>query len=119
VVQREQEMTEDIYKEIAELDKAIHERARLAIMTLLYHHREVNFNYLRQALQATEGNLATHLRTLEDADYIEVTKGFRGKRPETTYRISEKGRKEYKKYLQSLEKLLEKEREWPSDRIRD
>jgi DNA-binding MarR family transcriptional regulator len=111
VAQREQEMTEDIYKEIAELDKVIHERARLAIMTLLYHHREVNFNYLKEALQTSEGNLATHLRALEDAGYIEVTKGFRGKRPETTYRISEKGRKEYKKYLQSLEKILEKERE--------
>jgi len=95
-------MTEDIYKEIAELDKVIHERARLAIMTLLYHHRVVNFNYLKEALQTSEGNLATHLRALEGAGYIEVKKGFRGKRPETTYRISENGRKEYKNICSHL-----------------
>lgn len=101
---------DDVYKKITELDKVIHERARLAIMTMLYHHREVSFNYLKQALQTTEGNLATHLKTLESAGYIEVIKTFKEKRPETTYRISESGREAYKKYLGSLEQLLKKEK---------
>jgi len=99
-------MDDDIYKEIAELDKVIHERTRLAIMTLLYHHREVSFNYLKQALGTTEGNLATHLKALEDAGYIEVIKRFRGKRPETVYRIPDSGREAYEKYLRSLKRLL-------------
>lgn len=99
-------MADDTYKEITELDKVIHERARLAIMTLLYHHREVSFNYLRQALGTTEGNLATHIKALEDAGYIEVMKRFRGKRPETVYRISDGGREAYKGYVGSLERLL-------------
>lgn len=99
-------MDENIYKEIRELDKVIHERTRLSILTLLYHHKEVNFTYLKEALQTTDGNLATHLKTLENAGYIETIKRFNRKKPETIYKMSENGSAAYKNYLSSLEMLF-------------
>jgi len=104
-------MTEDIYKEIRDLDKVIHERTRLAIMTILYHHKEVNFKYLKEALQTTDGNLATHLKTLENAEYIETIKRFNRRKPETIYKMSEKGRATYKNYIDSLEVIFKKIKE--------
>jgi len=104
-------MTEDIYKEIRDLDKVIHERTRLAIMTILYHHKEVNFKYLKEALQTTDGNLATHLKTLENAEYITTIKRFNRRKPETIYKMSEKGRATYKNYIDSLEVIFKKIKE--------
>jgi len=91
-------MTDDIYKDIRDLDKVIHERTRLAIMTILYHHKEVNFKYLKEALQTTDENLATHLKTLENAGYIGTIKRFNRKKPETIYKMSENGSAAHKNY---------------------
>ena len=95
-----------MYESIRELDKVIHERARLAMMTLLYHHQEASFNYLKQAMHTTEGNLATHLKTLEGAGYIKVTKKFVKRKPQTSYQLTKKGKEAYERYLSTLEKLL-------------
>ena len=91
---------------ITELDKVIHERARLAIMTLLYYHKEVSFNYLKQALKTSEGNLATHLKTLEGIGYIKVIKKFVKRKPQTSYQLTKKGREGYEKYVDTLEMLV-------------
>ena len=95
----------DIFR-ITELDKVIHERARLAIMTLLYHHKEVSFNYLKQALKTSEGNLATHLKSLEGAGYINVIKKFVKRKPRTSYQLTKKGKERYGRYVATIEKLV-------------
>ena len=92
---------QDIYK-IAALDKIIHERARLAIMTVLYHREEVNFQYLKRALKTSEGNLATHIKALEGAGYVNVIKKFVRKKPQTSYQMTKKGRENYDLYVSTL-----------------
>ncbi|VUT23614.1 MAG: Helix-turn-helix domain protein [Candidatus Methanolliviera sp. GoM_asphalt] len=95
-----------MYEDIVELDKVIHERMRLAMMTLLYHHREVSFNYLKEALKTSEGNLATHLKVLEKSGYIKVKKRFVKRRPQTSYELTELGKEAYRRYLSVLKRLL-------------
>jgi DNA-binding HxlR family transcriptional regulator len=95
-----------MYEDTRELDKVIHERARLAMMTLLYHHKEASFNYLKQAMKTSEGNLATHLKTLESVGYIKVIKKFIKRKPQTSYQLTKKGKEAYERYLSILEKLL-------------
>jgi DNA-binding HxlR family transcriptional regulator len=95
-----------MHENIRELDKVIHERARLAMMTLLYHHQEVSFNYLKQAMKTSEGNLATHLKTLEGVGYIKLTKKFVKRKPQTSYQLTKKGKGAYERYLSTLERLL-------------
>ncbi len=89
-----------------ELDKLIHERLRLGILSALAAQREVPFSELKRLLQTTDGNLSIHARKLEDAGYISCTKAFEGRVPRTTYRITDKGRRALARYLDHMEALI-------------
>jgi DNA-binding MarR family transcriptional regulator len=89
-----------------DIDDVIHGRVRLAIMTYLASNELADFNELKDALQATQGNLGAHIRKLEEAGYIKVTKGYVGRKPNTRLEITTKGRKAFVGYLDAIEKLL-------------
>ena len=93
------------------LDRLIHERTRLAIVSALAVNQSLTFNELKQLLNATDGNLSVHARKLEDAGYIVCTKSFAGRLPKTEYRLSAPGRKALEKYLDHMEALIRATRE--------
>jgi DNA-binding MarR family transcriptional regulator len=92
--------------ELPDLDPLVHAPVRLAVLSLLATLDEVEFTHLRDRLGATDGNLSVHLAKLEDAGYLAVTKGFAGKKPRTTYRLTEKGRAAFLRYVKQLKALL-------------
>lgn len=87
---------------LADLDPLIHSRIRLAIMSALAGAEVADFNYLKDLIGTTDGNLSTHLSKLEAAGYIRVTKGYAGKKPRTTCRLTRTGRAAFEKYLEAL-----------------
>jgi DNA-binding MarR family transcriptional regulator len=87
------------------LDDVIDERARRAIMAILYVE-DSSFRYLREKTGLTAGNLGAHLRVLEQAEYVQVKKSFLGRRPHSSYRMTEKGRRAFREYIAKLEKAL-------------
>jgi DNA-binding HxlR family transcriptional regulator len=87
------------------LDKAIHEKGRLAIMTLLAARASWPFQDLKAELGMSDGNLITHLRTLHRLGFVAVTKEVRG-RPQTSYALTARGRAAFKAYLQLLEQIV-------------
>jgi len=90
------------------LDRVIHERARLSILTsLLTNPKGLAFNDLKQLCSLTDGNLSRHLEVLEKANLIEIRKGHDQKRPLTTCRITSSGRKRYLEYLSTLEQVIQ------------
>lgn len=89
------------------VDRLIHEPARLAIMTNLYVVESANATYLLQQTGLTWGNLGSHLTKLEDAGYVEVVKGYQGKRPETTVSLTDRGRRALVDYRERLMSALE------------
>lgn len=91
----------------AEVDKLIHAPIRLGIMTILNSVDKVNFIYLREKLEVTDGNLSSHMEKLEKAGYVNVKKSFVDKKPNTVYSITEKGKKAFRVYLDHLERILE------------
>ena len=88
------------------LDKTIHEKGRLAIMTLLATRPEWCFADLKQQLEMSDGNLITHLRTLRKVDYVSVRKEEGEKRPQSFYAITESGRSAFNDYLAVLEEIV-------------
>lgn len=89
------------------LDRVIHERARLSVLTsLVAHPRGLTFGDLKQLCSLTDGNLSRHLRVLEKAKLVEIVKGFDRNRPQTLCRISNPGRKRYLEYLSTLEQVV-------------
>lgn len=88
------------------LDKLIHERVRLAVMSTLATHPVLSFSELKQALTVTDGNLSIHTRRLEEAGYIDCKKSFEGRTPRTEYRLTAAGRRAYSKYLSQMEALI-------------
>lgn len=88
------------------IDETIHAKVRLGIMSLLTVHGECDFVFLRNELQLTEGNLGNHIRVLEEAGYIEVTKTFVGKRPKTSCKSTDLGTGMFQQYLEGLEKII-------------
>jgi DNA-binding HxlR family transcriptional regulator len=93
------------------LDRLIHERTRLAIISALAVNTSLTFNELKQLLQISDGNLSVHARKLEDAGYIGCTKSFAGRLPKTEYRLSPSGRRALEKYLDHMEALIHATRE--------
>ena len=87
------------------LDKIIHEKGRLGIMTLLATRPSWSFQDLKAELEMSDGNLITHLRTLHDHGYVAVTKEVRD-RPQTNYSLTDKGRKSFQDYLTILEQIV-------------
>jgi DNA-binding HxlR family transcriptional regulator len=89
------------------LDRAIHERARLGILTsLVAHPKGLAFNNLKRACGLTDGNLSRHLSVLEEEGIVEIVKSFPRNRPQTLCRITPRGRKRYLDYLQVLEQVI-------------
>ena len=93
------------------LDRLIHERLRLGIVSALAAEDELSFGDLKQVLGTTDGNLSVHARKLEEAGYIKVSKAFAGRRPRTMYRLTAKGRRSLEIYLQQMETILTETRE--------
>lgn len=91
---------------MSELDRMIHEPARLLIVALLHGVREADFLYLLRESDLTKGNLSSHLAKLEQAGYVEVEKTYRGKVPLTVLRLTETGRAAFEKYRASMAGLL-------------
>ncbi len=91
---------------LEKINKAFESRARLGIMSVLMVEDKVDFNTLKETLQLTDGNLASHLRALEEAEYLRVEKQFVGRKPNTTYLATEAGREAFKKHLDALEQLI-------------
>ncbi|NRF38966.1 transcriptional regulator [Pedobacter sp. LMG 31643] len=91
-------------------DKAFENRIRLQIMSVLVANENYDFNSLKELLEVTDGNLASHLKALEKEDYIIIYKSFQGKKPNTTYAASEKGRAAFIKHLQALENLIKQQK---------
>lgn len=96
--------------EILDLDPIIHERVRLGIMTLLLQAGELDFQTLKRELGVTDGNLAQHLRVLEEHGLIQVHKTFVGRRPRTTYTLTLEGRRRLREYLDRLARILKSAR---------
>lgn len=90
----------------ASLDRLIHERIRLGIVSALAVNRSLTFNELKALLKTTDGNLSVHARKLEEADYIVCTKSFDGRLPKTEYRLTGAGRKALERYLDHMEALI-------------
>lgn len=93
------------------LDRLIHERTRLAIVSALAVNQSLTFNELKQLLHVTDGNLSVHARKLEDAGYVVCTKSFDGRLPKTEYRLSASGKRSLEKYLDHMEALIRATRE--------
>jgi len=88
------------------LDRLIHERIRLGIVSALAVNRSLTFNELKALLNTTDGNLSVHARKLEEADYIVCTKSFDGRLPKTEYRLAAAGRRALERYLDHMEALI-------------
>ncbi len=88
------------------LDKAFENRIRLVIMSALVVNDSLDFNALKKLLDVTDGNLASHLKSLENSEYIVFTKEFLGRKPNTTYFATEKGKKAFTKHIKVIEQLL-------------
>ena len=91
-----------------QLDEVIHSRIRLAVMALLITVGEAEFNFLKEKVNATDGNLSIHLKKLEDAGYISVKKEFVDRKPKTMYKLIDKGRKAFEVYFERLENMVRK-----------
>ena len=89
-----------------ELDRLIHERLRLGIVSALAVNERLTFNDLKRLLQTSDGNLSVHARKLEEAHYIVCDKGFEGRVPRTEYRLAAAGRRAFEKYLAHMEAII-------------
>ena len=89
-----------------ELDRLIHERLRLGIVSALAVNEQLTFNDLKRLLQTTDGNLSVHARKLEDAHYVTCDKTFDGRIPRTEYRLTAAGRRAFEKYLAHMEAII-------------
>ena len=95
----------------SDLDRLIHERMRLGIVSALAVNESLTFNDLKKLLQTTDGNISVHARKLEDAQYIACAKSFEGRMPKTEYRLTAAGRRALERYLDHMEALIRATRE--------
>ena len=93
-------------KAAARIDRLVHERLRLGIMSALAVNESLTFNELKKLLETTDGNLSVHARKLEEAGYISCSKSFDGRMPRTEYKLSAGGRKALERYLDHMETLI-------------
>ncbi|MDB6027875.1 MAG: putative transcriptional regulator [Verrucomicrobiales bacterium] len=89
-----------------QLDRVIHEKGRLAILSLLAATPELSFTEMRETLGMTDGNLTTHIRILQEAGYISITKSYKNNRPLTTCSLTTAGRKAFAEYINLLEQIV-------------
>lgn len=93
--------------ELADLDRLVHEPARLAVMALLYVIESADFTFIMNQTSLTWGNLSAHMSKLEEAGYIEVEKIFKDRRPNTTLRLTAKGRQAFYAYAQKMKRVFQ------------
>lgn len=98
-------------KPFLQLDRVIHEKGRLPIMSLLAASPEMSFTELRDMLKMTDGNLSVHIKTLQEAGFVSVTKSFRDHRPLTTCALTAAGRKAFATYIDLLEQIVRQAKE--------
>ena len=110
-VSRQSSVGEPKKKSPLELDRLIHERLRLGIVSALAVNDRMTFNDLKRLLQTTDGNLSVHARKLEEAEYIACDKSFEGRIPRTEYRITAAGRRAFEKYLAHMEAIIKAARD--------
>ena len=91
---------------IEKLDRVIHEKGRLAIMSLLAATESLGFKELKEQLRMTDGNLCVHMRTLEESGYISVRKSFVNRKPRTEYSLTASGRQAFRQYIETLEEIV-------------
>ena len=91
---------------IENLNKTFDSRVRLGIMSTLMVNDQINFNDLKQLIDVTDGNLASHIKALEESGYIKVNKGFIGRKTNTTYVVTKVGQKAFQQHLSALEKII-------------
>lgn len=91
-----------------DIDDVIHSRIRTAIMAVLISVEEAEFTFIREKINATDGNLSAHLKKLEDHNYISVQKEFIDRKPVSRYRITETGRKAFEDYIKKLENIIKR-----------
>lgn len=91
-----------------QIDDTLHSRIRLAVVAALVSVEEADFNFLKDMVKTTDGNLSTHLKKLEDAGYVSSRKRFVDRKPQTKYKITEKGKHALEEYVSTLEKFLKK-----------
>lgn len=91
---------------IEKFNKVFESRVRLGVMSVLAVNEEMNFNDLKQLLEVTDGNLATHLGVLEENGFVRIHKGFIGKKTRTTYAITKSGERAFKNHLEALENMI-------------
>lgn len=91
---------------IDHINKLFDHRIRLGIMSILVVNEDADFNRLKELLNVTDGNLASHLKSLESSKYIEVEKSFIDRKPNTRYTATKLGKAEFKKHIEALEKLI-------------
>ena len=92
--------------DISKLNKAFESRIRIGIMSILMVNNRVEFSVLKEMLDLTDGNLASHITALEKLKYLEVTKQFVGKKPNTSYKVTEDGKIAFNKHLDALEDII-------------
>ncbi len=93
---------------IQHLNKIFDSRIRIGIMSALVVNESMNFNELKEIMDVTDGNLATHLKTLEENEYIKIQKGFIGRKTNTIYTITKNGEKAFRAHLDALEQIIKK-----------
>jgi DNA-binding MarR family transcriptional regulator len=93
--------------DINNLNKVFESRIRLGVMSVLSVNESADFNRLKELLKVTDGNLASHISALEKVNYIQISKDFVGKKPRTTYNITDEGRNAFRLHLASLEKMFQ------------
>ncbi|MEO6637786.1 MAG: transcriptional regulator [Ginsengibacter sp.] len=91
---------------IGNLNKVFDSRVRLGIMSTLMVNDKINFNDLKQLIGVTDGNLASHIKSLEDSGFIKVNKGFVGRKTNTTYAVTKSGQKAFQQHLDALENMI-------------
>ena len=89
-----------------DFDKLVHQPTRLQIFAYLYRHGETSFPDLTEELDVTEGNLASHIQRMEDADCVAVEKQFVDRKPQTTYELTDLGREKFEEHIDTLESLI-------------
>ena len=105
------ELSELRAPELPELDRLIHERMRLGIVSALATNDSLSFNDLKRVLKTTDGNLSVHARKLEEAQYVSCVKFFEGRVPRTEYRLTAAGRRALSEYLDQMEEWIRVTRE--------
>lgn len=91
---------------IQHLNKIFDSRVRLGIMSILMVNEDVNFNQLKGLIDITDGNLASHLKSLEENGFVKVEKGFIGRKTNTTYKVTKSGEKAFRLHIEALEKMI-------------